>query len=115
MIPTWRDWVQRLKLDPMASPHEAKHAIPAGAAYMAQLRAAWRPDGRTILDRHALAAASYNAGMGNILKAQTLCGDPRLWQDISPCLAKVTGEKNAHETRGYVPAIWRWWGLLEGQ
>lgn len=111
---TWSDQVRRLQLDPYADPHTAKHAIPAGAAYMAQLRQTWRR-GREPLERNVLAQASYNAGTGNILKAQAKCGDARRWQEIAPCLAVVTGVKNAHETTTYVERIGRWWREMEIQ
>ena len=79
-------------------------AIEASAYYMAKLRRSWRAE-RTALQRHTLAQASYNAGMGSILKAQRLCGDARLWPEIDPCLSGVTGPRNAHETRTYVDRI----------
>lgn len=109
---TWSDQVRRLSLDPYADPHTAKHAIPAGAAYMASLRQTWRR-GREPLERNVLAQASYNAGTGNILKAQKACGDARRWQEIAPCLDLVTGVKNAQETTTYVARIDRWWREME--
>lgn len=106
---TWADVSRQLGV--AGSPHDAM-AIEAGAYYMAQLRRTWRRD-RAALDRNDLAAASYNAGTGNILKAQALCGDARMWGAVQECLALVTGARNAHETRTYVMRIRHWWKLME--
>ncbi|MGE0154818.1 MAG: transglycosylase SLT domain-containing protein [Reyranellaceae bacterium] len=86
-------------------------SIEAGAYYMAKLRRAWTAQ-RSDDDRLKLAQASYNAGMGNILRSQSRCGNPAPYEAIMACLHLVTG-RHAAETRHYVPAIWRWWALLE--
>jgi len=86
-------------------------AIEAGAYYMARLRRGWsspRPWG----DRYRLALASYNAGFGNILKAQKACGGPALYEPIMACLPQITG-RHAQETLGYAPRIYRWWEQME--
>jgi len=106
---TWRDMTRELAFE--GSPHDDV-AIDAGAYYMAKLRRIWAAE-RTTLQRHELAQASYNAGAGNILKAQKLCGDARLWPAVRMCLADVTGAKNARETTTYVERIARWWRALE--
>ena len=62
---TGRDLARRLGVDPYTSPHVAKFAIPAGAAYMADLRGQWGR-GRAPLEKHWLAAAAYNAGPGAV-------------------------------------------------
>jgi soluble lytic murein transglycosylase-like protein len=102
---TWRDMMRELRLPPGASPHQ-DIAIDAGAYYMAKLRRAWSTP-RPSDERHRLAQASYNAGMGNILRAQQRCGGARDWAGIAPCLVQVTGRHSA-ETLGYVDAIARW-------
>jgi len=89
------------------SPHAAKYAIAGGAYYMAKLRQVWSSD-RPLLEKHRLAEASYNAGAGNILAAQTACRDARLWDDMKPCLARVTGPQNARQTIDYVDQIAIW-------
>lgn len=86
-------------------------SIEAGAYYMAKLRRAWTAK-RSDDDRLKLAQASYNAGLGNILRSQQRCGNPSAYEAIMACLHLVTG-RHAAETRHYVPAIWRWWALLE--
>lgn len=109
---TWKMMVREMRLGMKASPH-SEIAIEAGAYYMAKLRRQWsapRPQG----DRHALAAASYNAGLGHLLKAQKLCGGKNLYADIIRCLPRVTG-RHSEETIGYVKAIWKWWRLMEIQ
>lgn len=103
---TWRDVARELRLPPGVSPHQ-DIAIDAGAYYMAKQRRAWSTP-RPADERQRLAQASYNAGMGNILRAQARCGGARDWADIVPCLPLVTGARNAAETRGYVEAIARW-------
>jgi len=107
MEPTWRDAIKALRWPQTISRRDAAYAIEGGAWYMRKLRIIWRRD-RAVLDSHDLALASYNAGTGSILKAQKACSDARLWADIAPCLERVTGPRNAHETRDYVVKIHRW-------
>lgn len=106
MPATWAEVAQRLNLPPGSTPH-GRIAIDAGAFYQARQMAAWTAR-RGDYDRWQLGLASYNGGLGNMLKAQRLCGDARLWQDIEPCLPQVTGI-HANETRTYVSRIKRWW------
>lgn len=89
----------------------AAGSIEAGAWYMARLRGQWRSE-RPERDRHSLALASYNGGLGNILAAQRACNDARLYPAIMQCLPAITG-RHAAETQGYAPAIYRWWGLMD--
>jgi len=106
---TWRDEASRLGYSGL-SPHAAGPAILVGAHYMAKQRRTWsaaRPED----DRRRLAQASYNAGAGNIIKAQRACNGARLWPEISTCLPHVTG-RNAAETITYVQRIERWYWIL---
>ena len=92
------------------SPHSPQHAIEAAAYYMAKQRSGWsfpRPEH----DRHSLAMASYNAGFGNILKAQTLSGGELLYTPIIERLPDVTGHYSA-ETMTYVERIWQYWIMM---
>ena len=98
---TWRDVSRQLGL--VGSPMDAEIAIPAGAYYMSSLRNMWRWP-RPEEDRYNLALACYNAGCGNILKAQALCNDASLYEPIMACLPLVTG-RHALETLGYAPRI----------
>ena len=113
MPASWGDMVKALRFPDGVSPTEAKYAIEAGAYYQGKLRRSWKPEGRTTLQRHDLGLASYNAGMGSILKAQERCGGPRLWEEIAPCLDRVTGPENARQTTDYVVKIRKWWQLQE--
>lgn len=100
---TWQD-MKRAGVVPIdASPRDARHAIQAQSFYMWRLTRTWstkRADG----DRIRLALASYNAGAGNIIKAQSKCGMPLEYDAIMCCLPRVTG-RYAAETLDYVPRI----------
>ncbi len=99
---TWREVAGQLGLGAV-SPHAVRHAINAGAYYMARLYRAWsspRPDP----DRWDLARASYNAGMGNLLKAQRRAGGATGFADIMAALPQVTGH-HSRETITYVERI----------
>lgn len=100
---TWAQIAREMGYE-LVSATEPRPAIEAGAFYMAKLKRQWRYP-RPEADRHSLALASYNAGLGNILKAQQLCGDPNLYSDIIQCLPRVTGH-HSKETLGYVRIIW---------
>lgn len=108
---TWAQVARELRLPSGASATQ-DIAIDAGAFYMAKLRKAWSAQ-RPPEDRHQLAQASYNAGLGNLLKAQKLCDGAALYVDISKCLPLVTGERNSRETLGYVVSIAKWRKMLE--
>ena len=108
---TWAGVARELRLPPGAS---ATHdiAIDAGAYYMAKLSKAWSAP-RPAVDRHQLAQASYNAGLGNLIAAQRRCGGKSGYGEISACLPQVTGARNARETLGYVVSIAKWRALME--
>lgn len=112
MPATWAEVTRELRLG-RASPH-AEIAIEAGAYYMAKLRRGWTGD-RPATERHRLAQASYNAGLGSILAAQARCGGARLWDAMAPCLPAVTGAQHARETTGYVASIARWRAVMLAQ
>ncbi|MGE0155103.1 MAG: transglycosylase SLT domain-containing protein [Reyranellaceae bacterium] len=109
---TWDQVLREMGRNPaLVDRRLAGPSIEAGAFYMAKLKRAWvspRPEE----DRIKLAQASYNAGMGNILRSQQRCGNPSGYEAIMACLHLVTG-RHAAETRGYAPAIFRWWALME--
>lgn len=111
MPKTWSDLQRQLGWRDV-SPHSAKHCIFAGAYMMRQLRKQWKSQ-RPALDRQFLAAASYNAGLRNILDAQSLCGGKILYSDIIPCLIRVTGLRNSTETVTYVERIKLWRNQME--
>lgn len=78
-------------------------SVYAQVYYMNKLFRIWKVE-RTALEKFELALASYNAGLGNILKAQKLSGNQRIWNDIKKYLSKVTGS-NSKETINYVDLI----------
>lgn len=110
MPATWTEVARALRYPPDASPH-GDLAIEAGAFYMGRLRAEWASP-RPAADRHQLAQASYNAGLGHLLTAQRRCGGALLYAAIVACLPAVTGRHSA-ETIGYVERIAHWRALIE--
>ena len=107
---TWDEETRRLGI--IASPHNPKANILVGISYMKRMVRFWRAP-RSEGERLELAQASYNAGAGNILKAQVLCQNKSTWKEISPCLQRITGKRNSHETLGYVKRICRLYGNLK--
>ena len=105
MPPTWGDMENKLGFE--GNPFIPDLNIQAAASYMDQLRDVWNRRGRTNPQVHSLAMASYNAGTGNILKAQVVSGDKRLWCAIQPSLVEVTGDFSK-ETTHYVEVIWKY-------
>ena len=85
------------------NPFDPEVNLMAGSWYMAtrrQIFKAPRPD----MERHKLAAASYNAGAKNIIKAQNLAGNPRDWEPVAEKLPAITG-RHAKETTDYIRKI----------
>jgi len=105
MPATWKDMQTRLGFS--GDPFIPDLNIQAAASYMKQLRNTWDRRGRESYQVNSLAMASYNAGTGNILKAQKLSGDKRLWCEINPYLVQVTG-RHHKETIDYVEVIWKY-------
>ena len=112
MEPTWRDAIRALGWPRTLSRRDAAYAIEGSAWYMARLRRTWTRRERHVLERHDLGLASYNAGTANVLTAQRLCADGRLWRDIAPCMPRVTGPVHARETVDYVVKVHRWYKEL---
>lgn len=98
---------QELKDNPLFkngfNPTNDIQSVYAQVYYMNKLFRSWKVE-RTSLQKFELALASYNAGLGNILKAQKLSGNQRIWNDIKKHLSKVTGS-NSKETINYVDLI----------
>jgi len=86
-------------------------SILGAGYYMGKLTRSWKSE-RPPMDRHKLSLASYNAGIGHILKAQRLCDGARLYDQIIPCLPRVTG-RHSKETIDYTRLIVdRWYPLM---
>ena len=83
--------------------------IAAGIYYDRTIWNLWTAE-RPFKDRINFMFGSYNAGKGNILKAQKIANtqalNPNLWQSIEVALPEVTG-KRSKETIGYVQKIER--------
>ena len=84
-----------------------KWNIAAGIYYDRVLWKEWRAE-RPLQDRIDFMFGSYNAGKGNVLKAQKIARNQDLnenmWQSIEKALPMVTG-KRSKETIGYVKKI----------
>lgn len=115
MPTTWPEIRDAIGAPADATPFEPRWAIPGAAWYDRRMWNAWRTP-RAQIERVKLMFASYNAGLGNLFKAQDLADGATLAAPILDHLAQVTGEKNANETRGYVRRIERFYGqlLLQG-
>ena len=88
----------------VGSAYDPEIGIMAGAYYMAKMRRVFRAP-RPAAEHHKHACAAYNAGPGNIIKAQALAGNPAEWAPTAAKLPQVTG-KHAKETQDYVVKIW---------
>lgn len=107
---TWKDVSRELKFGE-ASAFAPALSIQAHAYYMLKLRSQFKRE-RPEWDRHSLALASYNAGLGNVLKAQQKCGNSLLYKPMASCLHKVTGDYHK-ETLTYVDRIWSYVSYYE--
>jgi len=89
--------------------------IAAGIYYDRQIWNLWKAP-RPFRDRLHFMFGSYNAGKGNILKAQKIAEkrglNPNIWSSIEPTLSAVTG-KRSRETIGYVKKIDKIKGVLK--
>jgi len=104
---TWRDIAGGLRLPAHATAFDPKFNVKASAYYMRKQVNIWTSP-RPPLDRLFLGMASYNAGAGNIIKAQRHCGMPSLYRDIIECLPEITGH-HSKETIGYVENIYKFY------
>lgn len=101
MPATFREISERAGI--RGNPYDPVTNLRAGAFYMSRQRAAFkapRPD----FERHNLALGAYNAGLGNIIKAQKMAGNPAEWDPVAEKLPLVTG-RHAKETIDYVKKI----------
>jgi soluble lytic murein transglycosylase-like protein len=105
MPETFAEVAEKLEFPRDASVFDPNFATLAGTFYMAEMWRQWHPNGRSLDDRRKLAQAAYNAGLGSILRAQHLADGAMDYDTIIAQLHRVTGESNAHETKGYVIGI----------
>lgn len=90
-------------------------AIKMGVYYDRKLLNSWKSE-RTTESRYKLMFASYNAGIGNLLKAQKLCNEKKLdkcneYTTIENQLEFITG-KYSHETKTYNKRIFEYYTKL---
>lgn len=89
------------------SSNSPKWNIAAGISYNRSIWNLFKAD-RPFQDRLNFTFGAYNAGKGNIIKAQKHAKrsgiNPDLWSSIEQTLPKVTG-KHSKETLGYVTKI----------
>jgi len=89
--------------------------IAAGIYYDRLLWKIWKED-RSFQDRINFTFGSYNAGKGNIIKAQRLAQrkamNPNLWSSIESVLPETTG-KRSQETIEYIHRISHIKGVLK--
>ena len=106
MPPTWGDVRAALRFPPSATPFEPAYTIKGAAWYLGLLRRQWRSP-RSEDDRRKLVQASYNAGLGNLVKAQKRAGGAIAYAPVAERLHEITGADHARETRDYVARIER--------
>jgi membrane-bound lytic murein transglycosylase MltF len=111
---TWREYLQKCHYPPGIKPTDPYVSVHLCAWYMQDLLSKWVAP-RPLEDKYSLALASYNAGMGNILKAQRFSGNASLYNEIIVHLNGVTGNDNASETKNYVRKIWMYYEILKGE
>ena len=109
MPKTWEQMERELGF--FGSPFDTGLNIQAHAYYMSKLIGQFKKD-RPYKDKYSLALAAYNAGLGNVLKAQAKAGGSILYAPMISHLHLVTGTKNTHETTTYVIRIWSYIDIL---
>ena len=107
IMPATFEEIKRKNPNIKGSSKNARWAIAAGLWYDREIWKLWKAE-RPFQDRLDFMFGSYNAGKGNILRAQKVAKkgglDPNLWGSIKSTLPKVTG-KHSKETLGYVKKI----------
>ncbi len=97
------------------SSKQPKWNIAAGIYYDRTIWKLWKAK-RPFKDKLGFMFGSYNAGKGNILKAQRFAKKTGMnenhWSSIEKTLVKVTG-KHSKETIGYVNKIYKVKGVLK--
>jgi len=110
MPKTFAECKRALRLGVRAHPFDAQTSILCNAWYMERQIRIWKTE-RPALEKLYLAQAAYNAGAGNIIKAQRKCNMELFWDNIQPCLHLVTG-RFAEETTTYIIRIKKWFKEL---
>ncbi len=101
MKPTWDEVGMELGLVGH-DPHDPKINILAGIHYASKMWGIFAKEEG--LERLCFMFGAYNAGAGNIIKAQKVTSKPDKWRHIAAVLPQVTGD-HALETINYVERI----------
>ncbi len=101
---TWKDMERQLWNGKETDVFNPVYNIQATVYYNKWLMSQWRADGRSIEERWALTLASYNAGLGNVLKAQRKASSNR-YREMEAQLHSITGKANSNQTKQYVERI----------
>lgn len=101
---TWQDMIREMKMPKGTKATDPAYSILAGSYYQAKMINGWTAP-RPVMDRYCLALASYNAGFGNLLKAQKHANGASDYKTIISHLRFITGDKNSGETTGYAKRI----------
>jgi len=105
-MPTAWSEVQR-KFGTNAQRTVARESIRGAAWYMHRMIRNWDRRERTRIQVFYLAAASYNAGLGTVLKSQKRCDDGRLFEELFICLPAETQLYPIHIQRHYL-RLYKW-------
>jgi len=100
MPSTWAE--VRAALDLADDPFDPHLSIKAGVYYAARQYRVWGDERG--MERLRFMFASYNAGLGNIIKAQRMAKQSDTWASLAEALPLVTGE-HARETINYIKRI----------
>jgi membrane-bound lytic murein transglycosylase F len=110
---TWDEIIKRHTFI-QNEPFTPRWAVAAGISYDKTLHNQWKAK-RSENDRIALTMASYNAGLGNILKGQRACtaggeNNCNTWAGIKAYAHAVNTWKD-EETKGYIKRIFGYMGM----
>ena len=111
MPDTWKEYTIKCGYPSTCSRIDAHASIHCCAAYMRRLIDSWGVN-RSEHDRYSLALASYNAGLGNLIRAQKIVRMAMDFPTIISSLHVVTGGANATQTKNYVKRIWEYNDIL---
>ncbi|MCO7226415.1 transglycosylase SLT domain-containing protein [Pleionea sp. CnH1-48] len=107
IMPRTYDEIKRKNKMIQGHARDARWSVAAGLWYNKKLYEFWQK-GRGTTERLRFTFGSYNAGKGNMLKAQRKAIEkglnPRIWTSIESVLNEVTG-RHSKETIGYVRKI----------
>ena len=107
VMPRTGEWISKRYGGRLRDAAELKNAntnIRIAALYIAHLGRFWSYP-RPAYCRLQLRQASFNAGEGNVQKAQNLSGGRLCWKHIAAFMHDITGQKHSEETIAYVQTI----------